>query len=273
MGKQRENIGKLVEEDGKNIQLFTKVAKIFQTRCSPFSSMFPHFSSGMLLTTSPPRGQQKVVFGAFHAMLSPFFSKTLDNSHRRTHFPPFPPISPFSLIFPQACCSIQPPPPTPKGQRKVVFWAFHAMLSPFFHKTSENSHSKTHFPPFFLLGAISAALPAHFRQWVIRGPVYIHVLVTLWPIFGTLDTLLPTLSCLNTPLCYFDTGSIPFFLHEREIIALPASPLINLRPLGQAKISAPRQVLTHGHKPAGLNRWVPQRLHRYVGESWQKGDA
>ena len=88
----------------------------------------------------------------------------------RTHFPPF---SPFSPIFPQACCSIHPPNP-PEGQRKVVFWAFHATLSPFFHKTSENSHIKTHFPPFFLLGAISAALPTHFWKWVIRGPVGAH---------------------------------------------------------------------------------------------------
>ena len=47
------------------------------------------------------------------------------------------------------------------------------MLSPFFHKTSQNSHNKTHFPQFFLLGAISAALPAHFWKRVIRGPTLV----------------------------------------------------------------------------------------------------
>ena len=44
MGKHQENIGKLVEEDGKIIQLCTKVAKFLQTRYSPFSSIFAHFS-------------------------------------------------------------------------------------------------------------------------------------------------------------------------------------------------------------------------------------
>ena len=63
MGKPREIVGKLVEEHGKNIQLSTKVAKFWQTRYSPFSSISPDFSSGMLLNTPPPpEGQRKVVF-------------------------------------------------------------------------------------------------------------------------------------------------------------------------------------------------------------------
>ena len=55
MEKSGGNIGKLVEEDGKNTQLSTKVAKILQTHYSPFSSIFHHFSLGMLLNTPPPQ--------------------------------------------------------------------------------------------------------------------------------------------------------------------------------------------------------------------------
>ena len=78
MGKPGENIGKLVEEDGKNIQLSTKMAKIFQTCYSPFSSMFPHFPPGMLLTTSPPTppSQQKVVWG-FSRNIVPIFQQNI----------------------------------------------------------------------------------------------------------------------------------------------------------------------------------------------------
>ena len=73
-------------------------------------------------------------------------------------FPPFSPISPhfspFSPIFPRTCGSVHPPPHSPQGQGKVFLWGFGASLSPFFHKKSANSHSRYHFPPFFLLGAI-----------------------------------------------------------------------------------------------------------------------
>ena len=78
--------------------------------------------------------------------------------------------------FPQACCSVHPPPP--QRQQREVFGAFPAMLSALFHKTSENSYSGTHFTPFLLLGTISAS-PAHFWKRVITGPVFACVISSL----------------------------------------------------------------------------------------------
>ena len=43
-------------------------------------------------------------------------------------------------------CPVPPHTPNPpKTHKMFFFFGFHAMLSPFFHKTSKNSHSRTHF--------------------------------------------------------------------------------------------------------------------------------
>ena len=78
MGKSGGNIGKLVEEDGKSIQLSTKV----QNFCK----------------------------------------------HIIPHFPPF------STIFPQACCSIHPPPPTHPRPTKSGFGGFPRNVVPIFQQ-------------------------------------------------------------------------------------------------------------------------------------------
>ena len=166
-----ENTGKLVEEDSKNIQLFTKLAKFLQPRYSPFSSIFPRHVAQHPPPPAPQR-QQKVVLGAFHAMLSPFFNKTSDKSHSTTHFPPFPPIfphcPPFSLMVPQACCSIPPPNP-PKGQRNLVFWAFHATLSPFPQNIGELSQWDP-FPPIFPARGYFGGITHSFPEAGNKGP-------------------------------------------------------------------------------------------------------
>ena len=68
--------------------------------------------------------------------------------------PHFPPISPHSPPFFLGHVAQYTPPQPPKAREKCFFWGFGAMLFPFFHKKSVNSHSRSHFPPFFLLGAI-----------------------------------------------------------------------------------------------------------------------
>ena len=82
-------------------------------------------------------------------------------------FPPFPPISPhFSsgILLTTHTHTLQ-------GPEKVGVWASCAMLPPFSHRTSQNSHTGIHFPPISLTWAgLLAALPAHFRRRAIRGP-------------------------------------------------------------------------------------------------------
>ena len=82
-------------------------------------------------------------------------------------FPPFPPISPhFSsgILLTTHTHTLQ-------GPQKVGVWASCAMLPPCSHRTSQNSHTGIHFPPIFPTWAgLLAALPAHSRRRVIRGP-------------------------------------------------------------------------------------------------------
>ena len=149
-GKHGENIGILVEEDGKNIQLSTKMARFLQTVIPIFLHFPPSFLWHVAQYTPPttPRPTKKVVLGAFHAMLYPFFNKASDNSHSRTHFPPFSPI------FPHFSSSmlLNTPPNPPEGQRKVVVWAFHAMLSPLFPQNIGELSVRPTFPHFSYSG-------------------------------------------------------------------------------------------------------------------------
>ena len=96
MGKPREIVGKLVEEHGKNIQLSTKVAKFWQTRYSPFSSISPDFSSGMLLNTPPPpKANKKWFFGLFTQRCPHFSTK----NRRSLTVRPISPHFPYSGLF------------------------------------------------------------------------------------------------------------------------------------------------------------------------------
>ena len=188
MGGNGESWGKWGKMGEIQGNWWRKMVKIFS--CPPkwqnfckhgiphFSPLPPFFLGHVALYTppNPPPGPIKMVLGAFHAMLSPFFNKTSDNSHSRTYFPPFsiifPQFSPFSPTFSRfsSCMLLNTPPQPPERPTKSGFSGFSRNVVPIFPQYIGEPSQQDPFSPIFPTRGYFGGITCSFPEAGNQGP-------------------------------------------------------------------------------------------------------